>query len=280
MKVHVSCAGKLNLALNVFKKTGQFHPIDSVAVSVNLYDSVTVTSRNDKTVTINEVHGIDGKDNTAFKAAVAFVETFGTNGADIVLNKDIPVAAGMGGSSADIVAVLHAMSRLYNVSQTEVEKLALSLGSDTVFMMKGGLARLTGRGEEVQHFDCPKTMHFAVTFFDVGVSAGNAYKAFDSVGGDLTDVDSLVKYLQLGQLDNAASYIGNGLQRAVGHGFCDSYLDYCKSHGLPTCMTGSGSAFFSMFSDEDSAKNAVQLLKKGGFNAVYLHSTDSYDAII
>ena len=280
MKVHVSCAGKLNLALNVFTKTQQFHPIDSVVVSVNIFDSVTVTSRNDNVVTLNDVCGIEGKDNTAFKAAVAFVERFKTNGADIILSKNIPVAAGMGGSSADICAVLHAMARLYNVDNSHVEELASTLGSDTVFMMRGGMARLTGRGEVVQHFDCPRTMHFAVTLFDVGVSAGSAYNAFDSVGGDYTDVDSLVKCIQSGQLEVASGYIGNGLQRAVGKGFCDRYLNYCKSHGISTCMTGSGSAFFSMFSDEDSAVKTVQLLRKGGFDTVYLHSVDSCDAII
>lgn len=279
MKVQVSCAGKLNLALNVFNKTQQFHPIDSVVVSVNLYDSVTVVPRQDKIVTLNDVCGIPGKDNTAYKTAVAFVERFGTNGADIILDKKIPVASGMGGSSADICAVLHAMARLYNVDNSRVEQLASTLGSDTVFMMKGGLARLKGRGEQVSYFTSPSKMHFAVTFFNVGVSAGHAYSVFDEMGGDNTDVDSLTELLKRGQIQRAVNHLGNALQRGVGHGFCDRYLDYCKQMGISTCMTGSGSAFFSMFEDERSAKNTVELLKKGGFDTIYLHSVDSCDAI-
>lgn len=279
-KVKVSCAAKLNLALNVFEKSGKFHPIDSVVTSVGLYDSVTVTERKDRFVTVNEIEGINPATNTAYKAALLFSDAFGTNGADIVLKKNIPVATGMGGSSADICAVLHALSLLYGKFTDKIYRVAEILGSDTVFMMQGGLARITGRGQYVEQVCCPCKLHFAVTFFDKQISAADAYAAFDSAGGEHTDIDALVHCLAEGNTQCAISLTGNSLQKTIGRGYCDGYLEFCALNGVKTCMTGSGSAFFAMFSTQSDAMKFVRLLNDNGFNSLYLSSVEKKDAII
>ena len=112
MKVKVNA--KLNLSLNVYQKVGERHQISSVAVSVNIFDVVQVTKREDSNVTVS---GMDMplQNNVAYKTAVAFAKTFDTCGVDVIITKGIPMGAGMGGSSADSSAVIYCMCKLFDV---------------------------------------------------------------------------------------------------------------------------------------------------------------------
>ena len=97
MKVKVYA--KLNLTLNVTGRRNGFHDIDSLAVSVDIYDEIQASPRSDRAVTVRGMPSVNDADNSACKAACAFVRAFGSCGADITVNKGIPFAAGMGGSS-------------------------------------------------------------------------------------------------------------------------------------------------------------------------------------
>ena len=104
MKLHAYA--KLNLTLNVYGGDGKFHELDSIVTSVDVFDTVIVTPRADDIVTVTGVDGELPQDNTAWKTAKAFVDSVGTHGVDIVVQKGIPFGAGMGGSSADASAGL------------------------------------------------------------------------------------------------------------------------------------------------------------------------------
>jgi len=162
--VKVKSYAKLNLTLDITGVEGGFHMLDSLVCTVDIFDIIKLKKRKDKLVNI-EMHGrglelLPYEQNNAVKAAESFINCFGTDGADIVIYKNIPVGAGLGGSSADISGVLTGMARLYGVgSDAELKRLADGLGSDTGYMLSGGFARLTGRGERVEKLSLKRKLY-------------------------------------------------------------------------------------------------------------------------
>ena len=186
MNVQVKAYAKLNLTLDITGAKNGFHLIDSVVTTVDIYDLISVSKRKDRLVTI-AMHGlgcesIPYENNNTVKAAQAFIEKFNTTGADITVYKNIPMGAGMGGSSADAAGVLNALKKLYKITDEEgVIEIANSVGSDTAYMLKGGYARLTGRGEEVKPINSKLKLDFLIFLPKEGVSTAECYKRFDKL---------------------------------------------------------------------------------------------------
>lgn len=103
--VKVKSYAKVNLTLDVVGTAGGYHLIDSLVASINLYDLVCVKKRKDNLISVS-MHGMDSEgippeQNNAFRAGETFVRRFSTKGADITVYKNIPIGAGLGGSSAE-----------------------------------------------------------------------------------------------------------------------------------------------------------------------------------
>ncbi len=259
---------KINLSLNVEKTSGKFHSIDSMVVSVDCCDVVEVTPRNDFAVKVGKCRNIRPQDNVAYKAAREFCRVFGTHGCNVRIKKRIPIAAGMGGSSADAASVVRCLCKIYDVDikSEQVHELCAVLGSDVNFLLHGGFARMTGKGDDLEFLHLAAPIFFAVTTFDHPLFAKDIYARFDEVGGAQCNNEQLLSSLKLGNYD-ALDGLCNGLQRAatVDDNFAESYLSFCRKESLSCCMTGSGSAFFVPFAEKVKAKDAVRKLKKAGF---------------
>ena len=134
--VKILAYAKLNLTLDVTGKTGEYHDLDSVAVTINLFDKIIAKKRKDKLVNVT-MRGMGSEklvpeENNAVRAGEAFVKAFSTLGADITIYKEIPMGAGLGGSSADAAGVLNALAKMYAVKdEKKLKELADGLGSDT-----------------------------------------------------------------------------------------------------------------------------------------------------
>ena len=148
--VKIKAYAKINLTLDVTGVSEGYHLLDSFVASISLYDLLVVRKRKDKLVSVT-MHGMDSEgippeSNNAFRAGEAFVRRFSTTGADITVYKNIPMGAGLGGSSADAAGVLSALAALYGADEEALGELADALGSDTRYMLRGGYARMRGRG--------------------------------------------------------------------------------------------------------------------------------------
>lgn len=273
MKVKVSA--KLNLSLNVYPKSGKYHNIDSIVTSVGMYDTVTVTPRSDKRVTVRGCNGISVRGNSAYIAAKLFAHTFNCGGADISIIKGIPLSSGLGGSSADAAAVIYCMCALYgvDVGGNAVKSVCAQVGSDVNFMLRGGAARMCGKGDDLNFVALPCPMYCVVILFDCGVSSADAYSAWDVLPADkrvYTDNDELLRLLLGGDVNGASLLCGNGLQPAVNlvNDYARNLTEYARDMGINVTMTGSGSAYFVLFGSLRQAKSAAQTLCNGGFNAI------------
>lgn len=258
---------KANLSLNITGTRGDMHTLDSVMVSLDACDTVTVTERSDADIRVAFTNADVGADNTAYKAARIVQNAVGGNGWDITIEKGIPIGAGLGGSSADGAAVLRALDLFYRLPKlgVDMQKVALEVGSDVPFMLTGGLARVRGVGEDTFFME-NKLKLFAIGLMSEPVSTAAAYKAFDSEYPSReyspADNDKLCELIMNGDCD-AVRLFANALTLPVAR-LCPSterearLLEKC---GATACLTGSGGMTLGWFTDLDKFASAVDALK-------------------
>ena len=273
---------KINLCLNVGEKTdGGFHALESVVVTVDLYDKVTLFTRKDNKVTLkvtgsnkDYIYTCDPLRDNAYKAAVAYMQATGCNGVDIILEKHIPIASGMGGSSSCASATLCCMEELYNKG-ADLTAIANSLGSDTNYLLKGGWAVLKGRGDLVEYLPCNKKLKFAVIYPDGGVDTSKCFALFDKQKSSESVVNSDIEALinSLSSEEIAYSECKNALQEVACqiNAEVKKAVEFAKSLSPKAVfMTGSGSTVCALFDYDGLAEWAVNKCKQAGFNAEVL----------
>ena len=159
MSITVRAAAKINLHLGVGRaREDGFHPLDTVYQAIGIHDDVTLTAAEGLSLDTLVADHIDpagvpaGADNIVLRAARLLAERAGRRATGAFeVRKDIPVAGGMAGGSADAAAALVACDRLWDLHTPDEVLLALAaeLGSDIPFSLVGGTARGVGRGEVV-----------------------------------------------------------------------------------------------------------------------------------
>lgn len=249
----VKVPAKINLTLDVLGKNGNYHEISSLVARIDLCDYVTVKARKDGLITLTErgiASGCELANNNAYKAGKAFSLKFKTTGADIALKKNIPVGAGLGGSSADIAGTLIAMKKVYEIPD-EITEVADSLGSDSGYMSKEGAAIMRGRGERVEPFYDLPTLYILLITEDGKCSSAECYKKFDEIGKNFQPcTESAVNALKEGDLTGFFAAIKNDLTESA----CafipqiKENIEALKNVGAKAAlMTGSGSASYGVF---------------------------------
>ena len=144
---------KVNLTLEVLgKRDDGYHEIATVIQTIDLHDTLTLEPAADITLECS-CPELVSPDNLVLRAAHLLRENTGsTEGARIVLDKKVPVAAGLGGGSSDAAATLKGLNRLWGLglSVDELVRMAVQIGSDVPFFLYGGTAMAHGRGERVR----------------------------------------------------------------------------------------------------------------------------------
>lgn len=256
----VKSYAKINLSLNITGVKDGYHLIDSVVASIDLYDTVCVKPRSDRLINVY-MHGLGSENippekNNAVKAGEAFVSAFSTKGADIEIYKNIPMGAGLGGSSADAAGVLNALARLYKVTDRDSLKgLADMLGSDTGYMLRGGFARLAGRGERVFPILSKQRLYMLLFTPKSGVSTAACYRKYDEApDGTRNDGETCARGLVVGDFNEICRGVYNalGAPASLLNEDTAEALRAAASFSPSACaVTGSGSAVFAIFESEE-----------------------------
>lgn len=280
MNARVKAYAKLNLTLSITGNSGGYHMLDSLVGSVDLFDLIVLKKRRDDKVSI-QMHGqgtelLPYDQNNAAKAAESYINTFKTHGADITIYKNIPVGAGMGGSSADAAGVIRGMSKLYGAgSERELKELADCLGSDTGYMLSGGYARLTGRGEKVEHINSKLKLNFLILKPHGGVSTAECYKLYDNMPQAMVDTShptqtsqNAIQALISGDSASLGACLSNALYppaATLNPDVKTAYEELKSFSPLGVNMTGSGSAVYALFENAEFCRWAKSRYK-GKFN--------------
>lgn len=150
--VNEEAHAKLNLTLEILgRRPDGYHEIASVMQTIDLHDDVTARPADGIKVECDNP-SLAGEANLAYRAAEALRRQAGINhGALITITKRIPVAAGLGGGSADAAAALRALNRMWalGLAPDRLAAIGAAVGSDVPFLVHGGGAHVRGRGEQV-----------------------------------------------------------------------------------------------------------------------------------
>lgn len=262
---------KINIGLAITgKREDGYHDIDSIFQSIRLSDSIYFAKHHSvvfsggapelpeymqKLVTY-------GEENLALKALRAIQAYTGCKaGAAIHLLKRVPIQAGLGGGSADAAAMLVGLNRFWDLRLTQEELLQIgaTLGSDVPFLLQGGTARGTGRGEILTYGKSPDPYWLLLVKPKVSVSTAAAYGRFTnkSVATKQT-IDTVQQHLENNDLKSAFLTSANTFEELL---FPDhEELVICKefftSREYPTIMTGSGPTMVVLL---DKPMEALQL---------------------
>lgn len=241
---------KINLFLDITgKRDDGYHLLETVMQSVDLSDIVTVELTNsgitadcsDPTVPKNE-------GNICFKAAERFFSLLGeSGGAKIHIDKRIPHGSGLGGGSADAAAVLLGLNELSGqpFDEETLLKLAAQIGADVPFCMVGGTKLCRGIGEVMSAEQPYPAACFLIVKPDFGCDTKSAYADYDRSSVPRRE-------RRAGEYYNVfrAIYQNERLNAIVER------LTELGADGAE--LTGSGSAVFGAFSDEETAKTAAR----------------------
>lgn len=267
MKVKLKIPAKINLTLDVKKVKDGFHPIRSLVCSVDVYDTIVLKKRKDSLITLKEKGVKSGclmSDNNAVKSVVKYMQATNSTGVDITLKKGIPVGAGLGGSSADASGALILMEKLYK-KKVNIVDMANELGSDTGYMINGGLKILSGRGEIIEDVNYSFGAHLLIICDDKPVSTKECYALFDMEEEKKECTDLALNELKEGNLEGFLKVLKNDLYAPALKLLPElktKILDLKKAGAKASLMTGSGSAVYGVFLDEKQRDFAYKILAK------------------
>ena len=280
-KVTVIAPAKINLTLDIVgTREDGYHLLESIFQSVSIYDLVTAKKKWGKTITL-KANGCDcpTEKNTAYKAAVAFMNYTGLNkGVHLTVTKHIPQQAGMGGGSADAAGVLVALNKLFKTNLTDEQlcEIGLTVGADVPFCVMGGTAYVTGIGEGLQTLPALPDCTIVVAQPAEGISTKEAYAAVDNA--DILarpDNAAAIAALEQGDLAGVCRQAVNVFESATNlEGVKDIRRRMEQHNPLCSQMTGSGSCVFAIFEDEDAAEGCLANLQTDYPTAFICHPCD------
>lgn len=271
---------KINLCLHVLgRRADGYHDLAMLMQRISLYDRITLrlTTKPGVSVRCDGVSLNPEQKNIAALAAenlLALVDS--PPGVDIEIDKQIPIAAGLGGGSSDAATVLMALNEMLDLklSSQELQKQGVKLGADVPFFIYGHPAWATGIGDVLQRIEDLPPIWYVLVNPGIAVSTAWVYgnlrltsrqddhkiprfsSALDSVTmvlhNDLEEV-TLRQHPEIGQVKRRLAALG-----AAG-----------------TLMSGSGSTVFGVFAGKaEAAKAAAQLRQEPGWRVFVVHPLD------
>lgn len=263
---------KINLTMDILRRRADgYHDIETVLQTVSLSDAVEVTEAGTAFSLVTEMPLPQGLKTLEQRAAEAFFQHLGRPAPPlrVTLQKHIPTYAGLGGGSADVAALLRYLRRRYAPEMTweTLEGIALSVGSDVPFCLRGGTALAQGRGEVLTALPPlpPCWVVLCKPGFDVSTEAAflragsapalgrpdTARMRQALLSGDLSAVGQLLCNVFVGLLEPSQRQEAEGLMERMRTG-----------GAIGASMSGSGPTVFGLFCDLPSAHQIAERLRR------------------
>ncbi len=269
MKITVNAPAKINLFLDIIGKLDNgYHSLFMVMQTVGLCDEITVEKSDENGIflTCSEEKLPCDEKNIAYKAATAFCKKYGIEpNVKIHIEKRIPFAAGLAGGSADAAAVIVALDKLYetNLSEYELCKTGLLVGSDVPFCIKGGTCLSQNTGGILSPLEPLKECFIVLAKPELGVSTAEAYASADSTYLYKPDSMRMLDACEKGDFEGICKYAGNVFEQVIEVAERVEFKEIMRKHGCSLCqMSGSGPTVFALFESKENAEACAEELKK------------------
>lgn len=263
----VSCYAKLNLTFSILGNLPDgYHEVDTLYQSINLEDRLFLTfdSQNEK-IFFDQVKSAAPSafpftdENLIVKAIKLYLQEINaTVGVKIAIEKDIPMAAGLAGGSSDAAGALFLINTYFKnkLSQDELSKLALEIGADVPFCLRGSSMRGQNKGEVLTPVPHETGIFFVVAKpSNISLSTPFVFKAFDEQSDQnekTLDTSAACQALSHGNIRKLASLSGNDFEPVVFkmHPELKEVCDDMKGNdALAAHLTGSGPSVYGIFND-------------------------------
>ncbi len=272
----LSAPAKINLALDVIsKRPDGYHEVDMVMQTIALADQLIIKNHHRIELTCSHQRLPVDSTNLVWKAALLLKEETGfVGGAKIHLNKNIPMAAGLGGGSSDAAATLIGLNQLWGLGLTRdhLMDLGLKLGADVPFCLLQGTARARGIGEKLIPIKSRLTGELLLVTPDIQVPTPLIYRKLQlSSIISHPNVGKVVAALEENNLQKLYSYWGNVLEEVSLQEFpgLSSVKEFFGKYGLsPNLMSGSGPTVFALHPPRDLVNPFLRDLPKGWFGCL------------
>ena len=267
---------KVNLLLNILgKRADGFHELETVMQPVNLCDEMTF-ARAGSGVQLSCSHPelpTDSK-NLVHRAATSFLAAAKIpDGVKIHLQKNLPLAGGIGGGSANAAVTFSALNEIFGspLALEKLHELAAALGSDVPFFLHDQPALATGRGEKLkllEKFPALRGKAFFLAHPGFGISTPWSYQNLvrfpEALNGKPGRAEKLISLLRAGDLRAAAGEIYNSLEAPAFDKFpvLQLYQEFLRENGAEVAlMSGSGSTTFAIAENLAAAENLAEKFK-------------------
>jgi len=257
-------SAKINLFLHIgAKRPDGFHPVQSLAVFTDMGDALEIEAADALSLTVDGpfARGLDGEgDNLVLRAARAL----GGGGAKLALTKNLPVASGIGGGSADAAAALRGLARLWDKS-AGLAAIGAGLGSDIPVCIASAPSFMEGRGEILRAVETLPRIAMLLVNPGVAMPTRDVFAALkDRSGvetplprGRFSDTADLLRFLETTRNDLEAP--AKALQPVIAEVLA---AIAALPGALFTRMSGSGATCFGLFADDDCCRRAAEILRQ------------------
>jgi len=275
----IKAYAKINLGLHIIgKRPDGFHNLETIFYHIDLFDEIHLTSTNTITISCSSPKIPTDNNNLCWKAVELLQKELEiTKGANISIKKNIPVGAGLGGGSSDAAAILRYLPKLWNVKteHSQLEKLAIQLGSDVPFFLSDSSAYAEGRGELLQKIVLTLPYWIVLINPNIHVSTPWAYKELSEKRNGTFPVHQRLSHEFTHAPIQTILNSKNDFEDVVFHKFplIKKIKHQLTEFGAAlSLMSGSGSSVFALFENEHSAQSAIEFFKKEHF----VHLTKPY----
>ena len=272
-KYKIFSNAKINIGLNVFQKESDgYHNIDSIMVPIDLADEMDVTFYSDLgnlKIECSDKNIPTDERNILYKTYKAFFEESKKEKRkiDIILKKNIPSEAGLGGGSSNAGFFLKFLNEHYGniYNESELEELAMKIGSDVPFFIKNKTARVGGKGNKVDLVENNlKDSIILIKPLDFGVSTKEAYESFDNLKEvKYANFDKIIECLK----DNNRIALENSIENSLEQGILETDINIKRLKmtlnsvisGKKFFMSGSGSTYYTFVTELEKSQIETRL---------------------
>ena len=259
--------GKVNLALDIlYKRNDGYHEIKSIMQRIDLKDRL-IFKEIDKGLIIESNHPEVPKDTTnlVYRAWEKLREITGlSKGIKVIIEKNIPIAAGLAGGSTNGATTLLALNQLWDLNLTEKEliKIGKNLGADVPFCIMGGTALAEGIGDKLTKLKSLSNKHILLCNPGIKISTAYAYGKIQ-FSNKRIDIEGIISSIEEDNLKVLSEKMANSMETPmIGEypiiGKIKSIM--IENGALGALMSGSGSTVFGFYDDEDKMKSTQKKL--------------------